>query len=142
MTTRQENIAVLQLWSDTYEREGFEAAEQIVEQVFDPEVEFSPLLAREIEGRGYKGHDGIRAFFRELNETLGDVRYAPPEIDPVSDDLIVLLTRMVGTGRGSAVPIGQELGMVYEFQGGRVRRLTAYGSHDNARGAAREATRT
>jgi hypothetical protein len=102
--TTAENEALLRRRSDTYETEGWEAALWLIDEVFDPEADFSPLLAREIEGRSY-------------------------------DDVIVLLTRMIGTARGSSVPIGQELGMVYEFHNGRVKRLTAYGSHEEARTA-------
>jgi hypothetical protein len=141
MTTRQRNLERLRRWNDTFESEGFEGAERIVDDIFDPEVEFSPLLAREVEGRTYHGRGELRAFFRELNETLEEIRYAPSEYHPVSDDVIVLLTRLAGTGRGSAVPIGQDLGMVYEFQDGFVRRVTAYGSYDEAFRAAREAER-
>ena len=141
MTARQRNLACLRRWSETFYSEGFEGAEQIVDQVFDPEVEFSPLLAREVEGRTCRGRDELRAFFRELNDTLGEIRYTPPEYHPVDDDVIVLLTRMVGTGRGSGVPTAQDLGMVYEFRDGLVRRVTAHGSHDEALRAAREAQR-
>jgi ketosteroid isomerase-like protein len=139
MTAPRTNLDRLQLWSETYEREGFEGAERIVDQVFDPEVEFSPLLSREVEGRTYRGHEGIRAFFRELNDTLGETRYTPSEYHPVGDNVIVLLTRLMATGRGSAVSIGQDLGMVYEFRHGLVRRVTAYSAHDVALREAREA---
>jgi len=133
------NLEVVRRWSDTFRDEGYEAAMDLVEEIFDPEVEFSPLLAREIEGRTYRGHDGLRAFFRELNEMLGGVRYEPAEYEPVSDDVIVLFTRIVGTGRGSTVPVGQDLAMVYEFRDGLIRRMTAYGSRQAALRAAQEA---
>jgi ketosteroid isomerase-like protein len=141
VSTREANLEILRRWSDTFRDEGFEAALGMTEEIFDPEVEFSPLLAREVEGRTYYGHDGLRAFFRELNEMLGDVRYEPAVYEPVTDDVIVLLTRIVGTGRGSSVPIGQDLAMVYEFRGGLIRRMTAYGSREEAFRAAQEAQR-
>jgi ketosteroid isomerase-like protein len=141
VTARQRNLACLRRWSETFYSEGFEGAEQIVDQVFDPEVEFSPLLAREVEGRTCRGRDELRAFFRELNDTLGETRYTPSEYHPVGDNVIVLLTRLMATGRGSAVSIGQDLGMVYEFRHGLVRRVTAYSSHDVALREAREAQR-
>jgi ketosteroid isomerase-like protein len=141
MTAAQENIERVRRWNDTFESEGFEAAERVIDEIFDPEVEFSPLLARELEGRTYHGHDGLRTFFRELNDTFGEIRYEQPEFHPVGDDVVVLFTRLVGTGRGSTVPLGLDLGMVYEFDDGLVRRLTAYGSRNEALRAAREAQR-
>ena len=83
MSAREANLAALRRWSDTFRDSGFEAALAMIDEIFDPEVEFSPLLAREVEGRTYHGYDGLRAFFTELNEMLGDVRYEPAEYEPV-----------------------------------------------------------
>ena len=141
MTALEGNLASIQRWYGTYQGRGLDPARDLIDEIFDPEVEFSPWLAREVERRTYYGHEGLRTFFRELTEMLEDVRYGPPEYHPLSDDLIVVLTRLEGAGRGSAVPVGQDLGLVYEFHEGLVTRLTAYGSHDEALGAAREAQR-
>jgi SnoaL-like domain len=140
VSAREANLAALRRWSDTFRDSGFETALAMIDEIFDPEVEFSPLLAREIEGRTYYGYEGLRAFFTELNEMLGDVRYEPAEYEPVTDDVIVLVTRIIGTGRGSSVPIGQDLCMVYEFHDGLIRRMSAYGSRADALAAAQEAS--
>ena len=141
MTPGSENVDTLRRWSDTYQRAGFEGAAGLVEEIFDPEVEFSPLLAREVERRTYRGHDGVRAFFEELGDTLGDLRYSASEFEVVDDNVILLLTTLSGTGRGSAVPVGQDLALVYEFRDGLVVRFTAYGSRDEAFQAAQEVLR-
>jgi hypothetical protein len=133
------NLEKLQRWYGTYEGRGVEPAEDLIDELFDPEVEFSPWLAREIERRTFHGPDGVRAFFRELAEMLGEIRYAAPEYRPLSDDVIVVLTRLEGAGRASDIPVGRDLGLVYEFRAGLVRRLTAFGSHEQALLAAKEA---
>jgi hypothetical protein len=69
---------------------------------------------------------------------LGDVRYAPPQYRPLNENLIVVLTRLEGAGRVSALPVGQDLGLVYEFEAGLVTRLIAFGSHEDALRAAEE----
>ena len=140
VTAREANLEVLRRWNDTYQRDGADAALEIVPEVFAEEAEFSPLLAREVEGRSYHGHEGIRSFFRELNEILRGVQYETSEYHPVTDEVIVLVTRMTGNPRGTT-PISQDLALVYEFQDGRVRRLTAYGSLDDALEAAQELAR-
>ena len=145
MTTAQKNLETVQDWyartAGEYESGGLDAALEAIPEVFDPEVEFSPWLAREVEHRTYRGHDGLRTFFTELRDMLGEVRYAPPEFHPLSDDVIVVLTRLEGVGRGSDVPVGQDLGLVYEFEGALVTRLTAFGSHREAMQAAEEVQR-
>jgi ketosteroid isomerase-like protein len=138
MTTPDANIESLRRLYEATERDGREAGEDLIDEIFDPEVEFSPLLAREVEGRSYHGPDGMRTFFGELREALGEYRYERPEYRSVGDDLVVVLTRLVGTGRGSTVPIGQELALVCEFHAGLVRRLTAYATREEALRAAEE----
>ena len=142
MTAGQGNLDAVRDWyartEGTYEGGGLQAATELIPEIFDPEVEFSPWLAREVEHRTYHGHDGLRTFFQELQDMLGEVRYAPPEFHPLSDDVIVVFTRLEGVGRGSDVPVGQDLGLIYEFQDGLVIRLTAFGSHEEALDAAKE----
>jgi ketosteroid isomerase-like protein len=142
VTADRSNLETVRDWyartENQYEGGGLEAASELIPEIFDPEVEFSPWLAREVEQRTYHGHDGLRTFFGELQDMLGEVRYASPEFHALSDELIVVFTRLEGVGRGSDVPVGQDLGLVYEFQDGLVIRLTAFGSHDEAMRAAQE----
>ena len=145
MTAAPNNLETVRNWyartAERYEGGGLAAAVELIPEVFDPDVEFSPWLAREVEHRTYHGHEGLRTFFGELQDMLGDVRYAPPEFHPLSDDVIVVLTRLEGIGQGSDVPVGQDLGLVYEFRGGLVTRLTAFGSHEEAMRSAQELQR-
>jgi ketosteroid isomerase-like protein len=142
VTAGQSNLETVREWysrtTHRYAGGGLEAALEVIPEVFDPDFEFSPWLAREVEHRTYHGHEGLRTFFGELQEMLGEVRYAPPEFHPLSDDVIVVLTRLEGVGQGSDVPVGQDLGLVYEFRDGLVTRLTAFGSHEEAMRAAEE----
>jgi ketosteroid isomerase-like protein len=142
VTADRSNLEKVRDWyartENQYEGGGLEAASGLISEIFDPEVEFSPWLAREVEHRTYHGHDGLRTFFGELQDMLGEVRYAPPEFHPLSDDVIVVFTRLEGVGRGSDVPVGQDLGLIYEFRDGLVIRLTAFGSHEEALNAAKE----
>ena len=143
MTAAEGNLETLRRWyahtRDAYKTgTDLEGALTLIPEIFDPQVEFSPWLAREVAHRTYHGHEGLRRFFEELRDMLGAVRYAPEEYEPLSDDLIVVFTRLEGVGRGSAVPVGQDLGLVYEFQDGLGIRLTAFGSHEEALNAAKE----
>jgi ketosteroid isomerase-like protein len=141
LSSQEENVASLQAWFDSYRRRGLEWSDELADQLLDPEIEFSPFLAREIEGRSYRGRDEVQKFFGELRDMLGDVRYDQPTYHPKGADVVVICTRLVGAGRGSAVPVGQDLGMVAEFHDGQVRRLTVYGSHEEALTAAEEVPR-
>jgi ketosteroid isomerase-like protein len=143
VTPAESNLDAVQHWyartlGEYSQGSGLEAALERIPEIFDPEVEFSPWLAREVEQRTYHGHDGLRTFFRELNDMLGEVRYGPTKMHPLSDHVIVVFTRLEWTGRGSEVPVCQDLGIVHEFRDGLVTRMTAFGSHDEAIRAAEE----
>jgi ketosteroid isomerase-like protein len=142
VTAAPSNLETVERWyaraQGKYEGGGLDPVFELIPEIFDPEVEFSPWLAREVEHRTYHGHDGLRTFFQELQDMLGEVRYAPPEFHPLSDDVIVVFTRLEGVGRGSDVPVGQDLGLIYEFREGLVIRLTAFGSHQEALSTGKE----
>jgi ketosteroid isomerase-like protein len=116
---------ILKLY-EAFEQEGPEAVGKLIEETFDEDVEFIPLQTGEVGGRVYRGRDGMLAFFGEISETLEDVRYEPPQCHEVGDDLVVTFTRLAGTERDTGVPVRQDLSLVYEFEGGLVRRMTAY----------------
>jgi len=128
----------LERYFATYDESGRAEVEKMATGLFHPEVEFSPFLAREVDSRIYRGLEEVLGFFDELDATLDDVRYENREYRPVSDDVVVMLTRLTGTARGSTVPIAQELGLVYEFEDGLARRITAFGSHEEALKAGEE----
>jgi ketosteroid isomerase-like protein len=41
-------------------------------RLYDPDVEFLPLTGTRVEGGGYRGHEGVRAYFAEARD-LWDV---------------------------------------------------------------------
>jgi ketosteroid isomerase-like protein len=120
------NLEKIQRLWDTFEREGFRAARPLIEETIDADVEFNPLEAGGAGGRTYRGHDGMFAFFAELADGFNDVRYEPVQSHTVGDDLVVAFTRMVGTEKGTGLPLRQDLSLVYEFGAGKVRCVTAY----------------
>jgi ketosteroid isomerase-like protein len=121
-----ESAEKLQRLYDTFEREGAGPTAELIEQLFDPDVEFSTLQTAGAGGRTYRGFDGMAGFFGELHEHLGDVRYEAPQFHPIGAELVVAFTGLIGTERDTARPIRQDLSLVYEFLEGRVRRVSAY----------------
>jgi ketosteroid isomerase-like protein len=141
MTAEGANVALVRRWFEMAERGEVDAFMERIDEIFDLEAEFSPLLAREIERRSYRGRAEIRGFFQDLGSILGEIHFAPAEFHPVSENVIVVFTRLFGTGRGSNVPIGQDLALVCEIHDRLIRRLSAYGTREEALEAAMEAQR-
>ena len=124
--TGEGNAEMLQRLWDTFETEGPKGAGGLIAQVYDPEVEFNPLQTKSAGGRTYRGLDGVIAFFGELDEAFSELRYEPPQFHPAGEDLVVVLTRLVGIARDTGLPVRQDLSLVYEFEGGLAWRVTAY----------------
>jgi ketosteroid isomerase-like protein len=116
----------IQLLWDSFEKEGFAATAELIEEIFDTDVEFNPLAAGGAGGRTYRGRDGMLAFFGELAEAFADVQFEPPQCHEIGEELVVTFTRMVGTSRETSLPLRQDLSLVYEFAEGRVQCVTAY----------------
>ena len=126
MTSGPSNAELIQgLW-DTFESEGFAATAEVVDRIFDEDVEFNPLEAGGAGGRTYRGRDGMMGFFGELAEGFADVGFEPVQCHDVGGNVVVAFTRMVGTAKGTGLPMRQDLSLVYEFGEGRVQCVTAY----------------
>ena len=106
-------------------------------EIWDPECEWHPFLAAEVEGaRAYHGHDGIRQWFRDIDEMFSAVEWRVEEIRDLGDDRVVVLGGLDARGRGSDVEVSSEIGQLFELREGKVVRGWAYASHEQALRAA------
>jgi ketosteroid isomerase-like protein len=79
-------------------------------------------------GTPYRGHDGLRAWLAEIQETFE--RFAPwvDEAREVGDVRVVAIGGISFRARESGVDMAERLGWVYEFRDGRLRRMMFYAS--------------
>jgi ketosteroid isomerase-like protein len=104
---------------------------------WDPDCEWHPFISAEVEGAaGYRGHEGVRQWFRDTDEMFSEVVWQVDEVRDLGDDRVLVLGRLRARGRGSGVEVSSELGQVFEFRDGRILRGWAYPSHEAARQAA------
>ena len=72
-------------------------AERDVERVLeliDPEVEFTPVTS-DYAGRTepYRGHDGIREYFRDVALVWDDLRLTPRDFREVGESIVLVTGR-------------------------------------------------
>ena len=72
-----------------------------------PEIEFRSRLAA-VEGGVYRGHEGMRSYFADLEETFGEIRMEVEEIEERGDWVVATL-RQHGTGRASGAEVEWKL---------------------------------
>jgi len=111
--------AVHELWS-TFRERGAEDAISLL----DPEVEF---VAH--DGRTYRGHDGVRRFFAEFEERGERFMASPFTFEPHEPDVLVIGHRRIRSDGGLR---GDYLYFVHGFREGRVARIAAYTSKEDA----------
>jgi hypothetical protein len=111
--------AVHELWS-TYREQGAEPAIRLL----DSEVEF---VAN--DGRTYRGHDGVRRFFAEFEERGERFMASPFTFEPHDPDLLVIGHRRIQSDDSLR---GEYLFFVHSFREGRVSRIAAHTSREQA----------
>jgi ketosteroid isomerase-like protein len=106
-----ENVELTHRAHDTFNRRDLEAYLAL----HDPDLEFTPY-ERAIEGGGaYRGHSGIRRWWRESLETLPDLG---AELDEVRDlgDWTLVRGRLRGRGAGSGAPFERTYWGVFHWR--------------------------
>ncbi|HEY6653081.1 MAG TPA: nuclear transport factor 2 family protein [Solirubrobacterales bacterium] len=80
-----------------------------------PDVEFTSLIA-EAEGETFRGHEGVRRWWKEVVLPLGGLHGDPEEVRDLGD---TVLARIVGTYRPRGVEVRQTIWQVVRYRDGK-----------------------
>ena len=101
------------------------AAPELTEQAFSefahPDMVLD-LTSNVLNPATYEGFDGFRSFVEQVGEAWAEFRMEPEEIIE-QGNLVVVLVRAVGTGRGSGVEIDSPVAMVAEVRDGLIAMM-------------------
>jgi hypothetical protein len=104
--------------------------------VWRTDCEWHPFLTARVEGDlGYHGHNGLRAWFEDVDEMYEDAHGELEDVR-VAGGRIVGLGHMSARGRGGGDQLRTEVGWVLEVSGDLISRGWAYMSHAEALTAA------
>jgi ketosteroid isomerase-like protein len=99
---------------------------------WNPDCEWHPFLtAREEGDPGYHGHNGIRAWFEDVDEMFSDMHAEMDDYREVGGRLLVFGS-MTATGRGSGAQVSSAVAWLMELKGDLLKRGWAYDSHQEA----------
>jgi ketosteroid isomerase-like protein len=99
------------------------------------DYEWYPVLGGIVEGKSFRGRQGIEDYFGELRETWEEFRYVVDDIRDLGDSVLTL-GRLEGRGRGSGVLVELPIGSISDYREGKCSRLRAFGDHGEALRAA------
>src|SRR6476659_7378088 len=74
----------------------------------------------------YEGAVGIRRFFADIEDAGPDFRLDLERLEAVSAERVLAFLHVAVHGRASGLPIPGETGNVYEFEGGKIRRIQIF----------------
>jgi SnoaL-like protein len=87
------------------------------------------------DGKVYRGPEATKEFWGKIQQLFAEMCWEPREFFDLGD-VVVVDVRIVATGRGSDVPIEADEFDVAWFRGGRLVRLAAFPTRDQAFAAA------
>jgi ketosteroid isomerase-like protein len=110
----EENVEVVRQAFDAWNRGDHDA----LLRRWGEDAEFYPLRAQ-LEGRAYRGPDGLREFIDELANEWTDVRFEVDEIREAGEQMVGS-GRFRARGQASGVDINVPLGVVGVVRSGRI----------------------
>ena len=119
----QENVDLARRVLDTLARRDVSA----LVELSDPEVWWHSFFAEVTFGRGggYRGHDGIRQYVRDLNDAWEIVRAEVDDAIGVGS-IALLVGRIHYRGKASGVETASPAGWMFKFRDGKVLRFRAF----------------
>jgi ketosteroid isomerase-like protein len=120
--SREDVEAVQRAW-EAWERGDMDA----LFRFYDPDIEWDQT---HYSGFGfsavYKGHEGVKQFFREWLSSFEDYWARPQEFIDAGDCVVVRVTQG-GRGKGSGIPVEMApYHQLYRLRGGRAVRIEVY----------------
>jgi ketosteroid isomerase-like protein len=120
------NVEVIRRGLDAYNKGDVVA----MLETADPDIEFVPLRSL-VVGGSYRGHEGIRQFFEDLDEEWEN-RVIRNEDFRERDDSVLLLGEFEARGKASGVEMHSPVAWLFELRDGKVMRMQAYSNQEEA----------
>jgi ketosteroid isomerase-like protein len=89
------------------------------------EVEIGPEISAEPDT--YRGHDGMRRYFRTFQDAMDEIRFQPERFWDAGESVVVALL-LTAKGRQTSIPVEQRSAGVWTIRDGKVAGVRAYAS--------------
>jgi SnoaL-like domain len=132
----EERMAAMDGGFDALERCDLDGFMEIVEASAHPDCEFTSAIGAALGTSAFQGFEGIRSWFTEFLETVGQPRWTNRRYERVNDDAFLFFADFEMKGSASGIPVESEIGQLFELSDGLFTRGTSYTSHAEARAAA------
>jgi ketosteroid isomerase-like protein len=121
----QEKVEIVRRWLDGL------AHGELSLGLCDPEMVIENVAEFPITGP-YRGHEGVRRWWRDLSEAFSEMRIEVDELIDLGDERVLTTLRIVGRFRRTDIPIDTPWGSLISVKDGKIARAAGYGSRRQA----------
>ena len=121
------NVDFLRQGYEALERGDLETFQELARERLGPDFEFHLVW----DGRVLKGFEGTQEWIADTRETWEGYSQKLEEIVELGDHVVVVVS-VSGRGGESGVPVGQQLAIVWTFEGERALRARSFTSRAEA----------
>lgn len=104
---------------------------ELVAEHFHPDVEIVNIDSLAVTAT-YRGHDGLRRWWADMEEAISDLRMDVMEITQLDRERFLTIQRMIGTFRTAEIPVDTQWASVLTVSAGRITRAVGYVSKQKA----------
>jgi ketosteroid isomerase-like protein len=116
----EQNVEIVKLALDAFSSGDADTFAELT----TPDIEWKTGLGA-VEGEVFRGWEGVRTYFSRLSSAWDRFRFLPDQFRD-RDDVVLVLGRLEGIGRGGGVPVDSPVGAVWDLRDGKIWRLRAY----------------
>jgi ketosteroid isomerase-like protein len=116
----RENVEIVKIALDAFSRGDADAFAALT----TPDLEWKTGLGA-VEGEIFRGREGVETYFERLASAWDEFRFLADEFFH-RGDVVLVLGRLEGRGRGGGVPVESPVGAVWDLRDGLIWRLRAY----------------
>jgi ketosteroid isomerase-like protein len=123
----RENVEIVRRFYDIYagRYDRYREDPSALWQVLAPDIEWYPLTGALVEGRPYKGHEGVKAYFEDLADAWEESDVSADRfID--ADDVVIVVGQIHAIGRGSGLEIETPAAWVWRLRRGQAVYMRVY----------------
>ena len=107
-----------------------------VYEIYDPAVELDNTGLVGMGGGVYRGHDGLREFFRGWHEAWESIEYSYKDLIDAGAEAVIALVNRHATGRVSGAEVERPLALLFTVRDSRVVRVVWFDTLEEALAAA------
>ena len=115
----EQNVDVVSRWAEAIRRGD------LAEELWDANLEIVNAEGWAIEAT-YRGHDGLRRWWSDLEEAFSDFAMEVEEITPLDEERFLTVQRFVGHFRATGIPINAQWASVITMKAGRIVQAVGY----------------